>query len=436
MADCSQRRRLYRFSQGEALMLGHLTRETRFLVKDRGALFWLLLAFVLSVVAVSFGIAEVREQRETIAALIEEDAADRANALEGQEDWGSAAYYAFHLTYAPPSDFAFAAMGQRDSSPWKHRVRMLALEGQIHEADTRNADFGLVGRFDFAFLAASVAPLLLILLLYDLRASERTMRRHDLLVATAGSSRSMWLPRAFVRVTALALLLLVPLWVGAMIEGTAPSLTLQASGIVLGSLLVWWLIVELVSRIDASPSILLTSLIGLWLALAIVVPAISKAAIEASNPVPDGGEILLLQRETVNDAWDLPKESTMEPFVERHPEYADHSEIGEQGFEWKWYYAFQQVGDQVVEPLATQYREARLERDTQAGLASWLSPTSLVERAFERMAGTDAGSMIAYENKVRDYHGDLRGFYYPLMFPEVPYDKELLSGLPAFAPPL
>lgn len=416
-------------------MLGHLTRETRFLTKDRGALFWLLLAFIPSVVAVSFGITEVREQRETIATLIEEDAADRANALEGQEDWGSAAYYAFHLTYAPPSDFAFAAMGQRDSSPWKHRVRMLALEGQIHEADTRNADFGLVGRFDFAFLAASVAPLLLILLLYDLRASERTMRRHDLLVATAGSSRSLWLPRALVRVTALALLLLIPLWVGALIEGTRANLALQASGIVVGSLLIWWLIVEFVSRIDASPSILLTSLIGLWLALAIVVPAISKAAIEASNPVPDGGEILLLQRETVNDAWDLPKEATMEPFIKRHPEYADHSEIGEEDFEWKWYYAFQQVGDQVVEPLAKQYREARLARDTQASVAAWLSPTSLVERAFENLAGTNARSMIAYEDRVRNYHGELRAFYYPLMFPEEPYDEELLNGLPAFTPP-
>ena len=415
-------------------MVKTLVREGWFLSRDSGALFWLLLAFVLSVVAVSFSIAEVREQRETIATLIQEDAADRANALEGHEDWGTAAYYAFHLTYAPPTDFAFAAMGQRDSSPWKHRVRMLALEGQIHEADTRNPDFGLVGRFDFAFLAASVAPLLLILLLYDLRASERTMRRHDLLVATAGSSRAVWLPRALVRLAALTLLLLIPLWIGAAVEGTGVNLTLQASFIVLGSLLFWWLIVECVSRMDASPSTLLTSLVGLWLALAIVVPAASKAIIEAANPVPDGSDILLLQRETVNDAWDLPKEATMKPFVERHPAYADHAEIGEEGFAWKWYYAFQQVGDQVVEPLADQYRDARVARDRQAGFASLLSPTSLVERAFEKLAGTDAGAMIAYEDRVREYHGDLRAFYYPLMFLDEPFDAQRLNDLPVYSP--
>ncbi len=416
-------------------MLRNIVREARFLGRDRGATFWLLLAFALSVVAVSFGVNEVREQRDTIATLIKEDAADRANALQGQEEWGSAAYYAFHFTYAPPSEFAFAAMGQRDSSPWKHRVRMLALEGQIHESDTRNADFGLVGRFDFAFLAASVAPLLLILLLYDLRASERTARRHDLLVATSGSPLQLWLPRALVRVGLLALLLLAPLWIAALlVEGSSTATLFQATAIVIGSLLIWWLVVELASRIDAAPSILLTTLIGIWLAFAIVIPAMSKAMIEASNPVPDGGEILLLQRETVNDAWDLPKEDTMIPFVKKHPELADHAVI-DGPWAWKWYYAFQHVGDQKVAPLVEKYREGRMSRDRQAGLVSLLSPTSFVERSFEKLAGTDAASMISYEDAVRGFHAELRAFHYPLMFPEEPYDGELLSGLPSYTPP-
>ncbi|MEP3225607.1 MAG: DUF3526 domain-containing protein [Parasphingorhabdus sp.] len=415
-------------------MFRNIVREARFLAKDRGAIFWLFLAFALSVIAVSFGVNEVRQQRETIATLIAEDAADRTNALKGQEEWGSAAYYAFHFTFAPPSDFAFAAMGQRDSSPWKHRIRMLALEGQIHESDTRNADFGLVGRFDFAFLAASVAPLLLILLLYDLRASERTVRRHDLLVATAGSPLQLWLPRALVRVGLLALLLLAPLWLAALIEGSSATALWQASAIVVGSLLIWWLIAELVSRVDAAPSILLTTLIGIWLALAIVMPALSKSMIEASNPVPNGGEILLLQRETVNDAWDLPKEDTMIPFVEDHPELADHAVI-DGPWAWKWYYAFQHVGDQKTAPLVQQYREGRLSRDRQARLVSMLSPTSFVERAFEKLAKTDATSMIAYEDAVRAFHAELRAFHYPLMFPDRPFDAELLDGLPAYQPP-
>lgn len=408
-----------------------LLRELRFLARDRGAALWIALALLLSAAATGFGIAEVREQRATIATLLEEDAKDRADAISKQEDWGGAAYAAFHLTYAPPSDFAFAALGQRDTAPWLHRVRMLALEGQIHEADTRNADFGLIGRFDFAFLAASVAPLLLMLLLYDLRGGERVAGRHDLLVATAGKPSRLWLPRAGVRFAGLVLALLVPFWIGAALEGSEPRTVLAASALVIGALLVWWLIVDGVGRLRASPPVLLTALVGIWLTLALLVPALSRAAIEAATPVPDGAEILMIQREAVNDAWDIPKEATMTPFLARHPEWKSLGTV-EKPFEWKWYYAFQQVGDMQAEPIARAYREGRLARDRAAGLAAVLSPAALVERGFERLAHTDTQSMIGYENRVRAFHSELRAFHYALFFRDPPYDPVVFADLPRY----
>lgn len=411
-----------------------MLREARFLARDRGALLLIALACLLSVAATGFGIAEVREQRATIAELLVEDAKDRENALSGQSDWGGAAYAAFHLTYAPPSDFAFAALGQRDTAPWLHRVRMLALEGQIHESDTKNADFGLIGRFDFAFLAASVAPLLLILLLHDLRSGERVAGRHDLLVATAGKPSRLWLPRAGLRLTGLFLALLLPFWVGAAIEGTGIATVLAASALVLTALLIWWLIVEAVGRMQASPPVLLAALVGVWLALALLVPAVAGAAIETSTPVPDGADILMLQREAVNDAWDLPKEATMRPFLASHPEWAALGEVSKP-FEWKWFFAFQQVGDQQAGPVMQAYREGRVARDQAAGIAALVSPTSVVERGFERLAGTDMSGMIAYEDAVRAYHAELRAFHYPMLFRDPPYDPAVFARLPGYTPP-
>lgn len=408
-----------------------ILRELRFLARDRGAVLWIALALLLSAAATGFGIAEVREQRATIATLLEEDAKDRTNAIAGQSDWGGAAYSAFHLTYAPPSEFAFAALGQRDTAPWLHRVRMLALEGQIHEADTSNADFGLIGRFDFAFLAAAVAPLLLILLLHDLRGGERVAGRHDLLMATAGKPSRLWLARAAVRFAGLVLALLVPFWIGAGVEGAGLGTVLAASALVIGALLVWWLIVEAVGRLHASPPVLLTALVGIWLALALLVPAISRAVIEGARPVPDGAEILMLQREAVNDAWDVPKEATMTPFLARHPEWQPLGTV-EKPFEWKWYFAFQQVGDMRAEPIARAYRTSRLARDRAAGLAAFLSPTTLVERGFERLARTDMRAMIAYEDRVRAFHSELRAFHYPLFFRDPPYDPAVFDDLPRY----
>lgn len=406
-------------------------RELRFLCRDRGALLWIVLTLLLSAAATAFGVAEVREQRATIAALLEEDARDRAEAISTKEDWGDAAYAAFHLTYAPPSDFAFAALGQRDTAPWLHRVRMLALEGQIHEADTKNADFGLIGRFDFAFLAATVAPLLLILLLHDLRGSERVAGRHDLLVATAGKPSRLWLPRAGVRFAGLALALLVPFWIGAVLEGAGLATVLAGSALAIGALLIWGLIVEAIARLRAGPPVLLAALVGIWLMLALLIPALARAGIEAAVPVPDGAEILMLQREAVNDAWDIPKEATMAPFVARHPEWKSLAEVSKP-FEWKWYFAFQQVGDMRAEPLARAYRDGRLARDRAAGLAAVLSPAALVERGFERLAGTDTRAMIAYEDRVRAFHGELRAVHYPMLFNNPPYDPAMLAQLPRY----
>ena len=411
-----------------------LLREARFMLRDRGALLWIVLAFLLSAAATGFGIAEVRDQRATIVALLEEDAKDRAEALANESDWGGAAYGAFHLTYAPPSRLAFAALGQRDTAPWLHRVRMLALEGQIHEADTKNADFGLIGRFDFAFLAATVAPLLLILLLHDLRAAERVGGRHDLLVATAGQASRLWLPRAFVRFAGLALALLVPFWAGALIEAAPLGAVLAASALVLGALGLWWLMVEAVGRRLGTPAALLAALVGTWLALALLLPAVAKAGIEAMDPVPNGAQILMLQREAVNDAWDKPKAATMEPFLARHPEWRALGTV-DKPFAWKWYFAFQQVGDMKAEPIVSAYRQGRLARDEAARGAAFLSPASLVEREFERLAGTDTRAMIAYEDRVRAFHAELRAFHYPLLFREPAYDPLAFDKLPRYQPP-
>ena len=113
-------------------MIAALRRELRFMLGEPALRAWLLIALLLSGAAVAAGLYEVSTQRASLVRLLELDRADREAQLARQTEWGSAAYYAFHLTYDPPSPFAFAALGERDTLPLKHRIRMRALEGQIH----------------------------------------------------------------------------------------------------------------------------------------------------------------------------------------------------------------------------------------------------------------------------------------------------------------
>lgn len=407
-----------------------LNREFWFLLRDRAALLWLGLAFMASAIAVFAGLQEVSDQRKTIVDLIEADRIEREIVAKDQADWGGAAYYSFHLTYDEPSNFAFAALGQRDVSPWKHRIRMLALEGQIYETDASNPDFALIGRFDFAFVASLLAPLFLIMILHDLRSRERASGRLDLLESTARSG-GIWRYRSLLRTGLLWVCLIVPLWIGGLIAGSSPMTLFTASLIALVHLLFWWAVASFVTGKSWSSSVNLVGLLGVWVLLAIIAPGAIKAGVNASVPVPDGGDILLTQREAVNDAWDLPKDATFDPFVERHPELADYASI-DSTFEWKWYYAFQQVGDQKAEDLSRAYMSGRVRRDQVSGILAFLSPPVLTERLLQTQAETDVTASLAYEQRVRAYHADLRAWYYPMLFKDDAFDLGLLSQRPDF----
>lgn len=410
-----------------------LVRESRFILRQKNVLALLLIAFLVSVFAVQTGLAEIHKQQQTIERLKTFDQQDRDDVLHKHHDFGSMAYYSFHLTYLPPSPLAFAAMGQRNVSAWKHRVRMLALEGQIYETDAGNPELSYAGRIDFAFLVSVLAPLFVILLLHDIRAVERAAGRHDLLIMNARHSAGLWLSRGIVVLAALALALLLPFVIGALYSGAAAGATLLVMAVTLLHLLFWGGICLWVNRIHASAPKLAAILLGGWLVTTIMVPVVGETLIEQQVESPIGGDIVLLQREAVNDAWDKPASETFEPFLATHPQWQHDTDM-ESSFEWKWYYAFQQVGDQTAAELSMAYRHATAQKDQYAGFVAWLSPAMLVQRFMMAQAQTDVAASMAYEQSVRDYHAKLRHFYYPLLFKDVEFDVAKMAERPEFQP--
>jgi len=417
-----------------------MMRELRFMLRERAIWAWLLLGFVLSGSAVSFGLIEVQQQRSEITELKRLDQHERELILSKQSTWGASAYYTFHLAYDPPSNFTFAALGQRDVSPWKHRIRMLALEGQIYETDTSNPDFALIGRFDFAFLISLIAPLLLIMLLFDLRSSERLAGRLSLIETSAANARNLWWLRSILRTLALATALCLPLFIGGLTSGATLSTLVLCIALVMLYLLFWMVVASALASANQSGSFNLTVLLGTWLLLCVVMPAALTQIIEKAIALPDGGEIVLTQREAVNDAWDLPRDATYTPFLERHPKWKDHTAWdNDKGFEWKWYYAFQQVGDQTVEPLSQAYQNGQVQRDQLASWLSLISPATLLQRKIESLAGTDIRAALEFEQSVRDFHAQLRAWYYPKLFqPQNTAQgynaEEALASIPVFMP--
>lgn len=140
----------------------------------------------------------------------------------------------------------------------------------------------------------------------------------------------------------------------------------------------------------------------------------------------------MTQREAVNDAWDLPKTTTMTAFAERHPQWAAYTAV-ERPFEWKWYCAFQQVGDQKAQALSQAYTAGRMTRDRLAGWLAITAPPVLLERSLQSLARTDLRASLAYEARVRAFHASLREFYYPKLFRHERFEPAAIEALPHFA---
>ncbi|MFZ5707550.1 MAG: DUF3526 domain-containing protein [Pseudomonadota bacterium] len=412
--------------------------ELRLFLRQPVALPTLLLMLLLSGASVWAGLSEVARQRETIARIQPQQAEDEAALaawVPERGDAGDAAYYSFHPTWDAPSTLAFAALGQRDIAPYILRIRALALEGQIHESENYNAELALPGRFDWAFVLAYLAPLFLILLLHDIFSGEREAGRQQFLTVMARSSRRMWARRVLLRGGLLSAMLLLPFAVGALLSGSGLP-ALAVAGVAALYLIVWTLICVGVARAGRRSLANAASLAALWLFLTLVAPGLALLAINGAIPVRQGVELTLAQREAVHAGWDKPKAATMDAFFRYHPEWRNTPPV-EGGFHWKWYHAFQHLGDRSVADQAAAYRDGLKARDLWTRRIGYVLPAVGAQVAIHRLAQTDLEAQQAYQDRIRAYHDRLRRFYYPYIFDDRPFTVEDFQRAPRWqeAPP-
>jgi ABC-2 type transport system permease protein len=313
------------------------------------------------------------------------------------------------------------------------RVRALALEAQIYESEAANPELALPGRFDFAFVLIYLAPLVLIALLHDLWSSEREAGRLASLQAMPFARWRVWSARALVRSALVALALLIPFLVGAMSRSASVTEIAQSVGLILALVVFWTAAALIVAARGARSAANAATLAALWFALTLIAPAAANLAINAATPIPQGAALVRENREAVHDAWDLDRNATLTRFYQSHPEWAGSVPVGI-AFDWKWYYAFQQLGDERVATMSRAYRAGVALREQRAGLVSWALPPIAIQRGLHRLANTDVSAQLAYQDRVRAFHDRLRRFYYPYLFDGTPFTPAQFDTAPEYAP--
>lgn len=411
-----------------------LTFELRLILRSRLMTAALLLLLVLSSLAAWSGLHEVERQRETIARigpLNEQDVAAVALRQAGSKDGGGPAYYTFYATWDPPSDAAFLALGLRDVAPYVLRVRALGLQAQLYEGETFNPELALAGRFDFAFVLIYLMPLFVIALLHDLVSGERQAGRLRMLQAIPHGG-ALWRRRLVLRCTLVFACLVLPACIGAALAGMSGSVLLLVL-LVAAAYLVFWAGVALLVTARGRRSVAnATALMGIWAVLTLVLPTLANVALMRTFPVHQGVELMLAQREAVHGAWEVPREETMRKFFASHPEWSDTAPLPST-FHWKWYFAFHQLGDESVAQQVRGYRAGLQARQAWSERLGWLLPGVGTQAILHRMAGTDLPAQLAYQDRITDFHRQIREFYYGYLFRDRPFGKADYARRPTYA---
>ena len=408
--------------------------ELRLFLRERAAAPALVLLTFLSGASICAGMFEIANQHDVIARIAPqqaEDVAAIANWVDKDKDAGTASYYTFHPTWDAPTPLAFAAIGQRDVVPYILRVRALGLEAQLYEGETFNPEMALPGRFDFAFVLTYLLPLFAIVLFHDLRSGEREAGRLSMLRSVARYERSMWLRRNAARGGLLFAAVGVPFVVAAVLSAVPVAQLFAVLAIIAAYLIFWIIVAALIGRAGWSSVTNAGALAASWLVLTLVLPALAHIAISNIVPVSQGVELTLAHREKVHGAWEVPREETMQAFFRTHPEFANTKPLPK-GFHYKWYLAFHQLGDESVAPAAKAYRDGLMARDMLTAKTGWVLPAIGVQNLLHRMARTDLKAGLAYQDRIRAYHTQLRKFYYRYLFTDRPFGKSEFDRAPRY----
>ena len=347
-------------------------------------------------------------QREQHAAILDPQP---AAALAGDQMY----YLAFHTRHHP-STWAPLSTGQRDQRAFNLKVRILALHGQLYDGEITSPLVGALGALDFAFVLVVLTPLVVIALFHDLVSGEREDGTWGLVRANATDAVRVLVAKASARVAIVCVVVVATavgaaLWVGVPWDARLPIL----AGVAALYVLVWATLGLLVATLGRPSSVNALLLLGAWVALVIVGPAMAATAAAARFPAPEALELTIAQRQGYHSSWDRPVRETMAPFFQRYPEWAG-AVVPTDRYSNPRYYAMQQRGDEAAAPHARAYRAALEQRHAWAQRWWRALPPAGLQAALTRAARTDLPAHLAYLDSVAAFHEALKRRFFPVVF--------------------
>jgi len=411
-----------------------LKNDWRILTRGRALKILGLLAFASGLYALIYGKTFISRQQETIATLRQDERA-RLDSLAAwarldttvaanRQKWATAtsAYevnvpegyrYALH----EPSALAPLSLGMRDLFPYYQDVWGRAIFRQIFQQEIANPQKLSVGHFDWAFVVIFLLPLFLIVLSYNLLSSENEQGTYSLLLSQPITLRQVVLAKLTLRLglllsfLVLITLLTIPVLGIDLAENSGLVLRYLAVSVVYG--LFWGAVIFTVVSFQKSSAVNALTLLGCWLVLVLVLPALTQQWLTVSQPI-DRSTFENLVRDEYSA--EQPDSVVLKPYYARHPAFYFPKDTAKRNPDLRAYYARNEQVDQTLAPLVDQYETAVANREVTVSRLNWLLPAVNTLDLFNGLAGTSAAAHRDYLRQIQDFHSRWNGFFLPKVF--------------------
>jgi len=347
---------------------------------------------------------------------------------------GSTAYYPFFYTTNPPSPWAKFSIGQRDVNPFNLKVKMLGIEGQLHDSELTNPLTLLVGNLDASFVFIFLFPLLIIAFTYNTLSEEQESGVWKIVRISSSQTLRVIGRKLFIRLAIILLTSLTVFLAGILCLNLPLSLpTLRLGSVIICYEIFWFALALIVISFGKSSSFNATALVCLWIFLCILFPGTANIVIDNKIPVPEAQQTAIKQREGYHEKWDMPKKPTMEKFYAAYPQYRKYP-IPEDKYSSGWYYAMQYAGDAESAESSDDLFKKLEQRQSLSESFGYMNPVIAVQQLVNKIANTDLANHIQYLQSVKRHHKSLREYFYPAIFEETLTENLDWNAYPRYEP--
>ncbi len=288
------------------------------------------------------------------------------------------------------------------------------------------------GRLDFGFVVIYLLPLLLLILLYNIKGEEHD-NGYIAIVEMQSRSIKTWLFArvAFYAVVAFASLMLMFLYGGVLTDVFANT-NVSISGIVLlllSYVLFWSIAYFFILSYGRGTTANTLMMAGVWLLLTFIVPATVYQFVSIQKPATLMTDLIDAKGDDRQQLFDQPDDTLRSMLFERFPDIknspiaADSTRITR-----VLNRSVSSLANELLKESIARIEEANHERNTLISLSYWFNPVSFFQDRFNSLTETHYRDFAAYRSELQTLIDQQIELLVPELWKDAKVNQEVWSG--------